>query len=377
MPEPAICILCLSTLRIPKRWTQKAVAVEVGVARNTVSVWFSKGEAKDMHSVKGDITHTRPDARHKINPTHKPIIAKLSDRQIAEHVGVAPTTVGKHRKELTVKDLQSDTRTGRDGRTINTANIGSKPKLWWKICHHKPAKAYEELAKERQRGGQGGVLLKENLPEANGQSRDQAGEAMNVSGRSVGHAKVVIANGNDELNAAVDADKLGMSTAAVDRAANLQRLHPSLAPCATQSPLPRPRRVAIRSEELAKERQGSRTDISENLHEGSYGRATDQAGEAMNVSGRSVSHAKVVIANGNEHRAATGRAKDRFRKIFRNRSMPGRRETKPANCWQRAAKWLTTRTAAATIWSQCSPSAIVRPMVGKFPGPTFASNSIH
>ena len=37
-------------------------------------------------------------------------------------------TVGKYRKELqsTVENLQSLTRTGRDGRTINTANIGRR-----------------------------------------------------------------------------------------------------------------------------------------------------------------------------------------------------------------------------------------------------------
>jgi len=53
--------------------------------------------------------------------------AKLSDRQIAEHVGVTAPMVGKYREELsaTAKDLQSDQRTGRDGRTIDTTNIGS------------------------------------------------------------------------------------------------------------------------------------------------------------------------------------------------------------------------------------------------------------
>ncbi|MBN2294876.1 MAG: ParB N-terminal domain-containing protein [Pirellulales bacterium] len=53
--------------------------------------------------------------------------AKLSDRQIAEHVGVSDFTVRKYRKELkaTARISQSDTRTGRDGRTINTVNIGT------------------------------------------------------------------------------------------------------------------------------------------------------------------------------------------------------------------------------------------------------------
>ena len=49
-----------------------------------------------------------------------------SDRQIAEHVGVSHMTVKRHRP--TVTELQSDIRTGRDGRTINTANIGQNQK---------------------------------------------------------------------------------------------------------------------------------------------------------------------------------------------------------------------------------------------------------
>jgi len=53
--------------------------------------------------------------------------AKMSDRQIAEYVGVSDVTVAKYRRELeaTSKLLKSDTRTGKDGRTTNTANIGS------------------------------------------------------------------------------------------------------------------------------------------------------------------------------------------------------------------------------------------------------------
>jgi hypothetical protein len=46
----------------------------------------------------------------------------LSDRQIADHVGVSHEMVRKHRP--TVNGCQSDLRTGKDGRTINTASIG-------------------------------------------------------------------------------------------------------------------------------------------------------------------------------------------------------------------------------------------------------------
>lgn len=55
---------------------------------------------------------------------------KKSDSQIAAHVGVAIPTVSRHRKQLesTLTILKSPERAGRDGRTINTANIGkSRP----------------------------------------------------------------------------------------------------------------------------------------------------------------------------------------------------------------------------------------------------------
>lgn len=56
--------------------------------------------------------------------------AKLSDNQIAEHVGVSHATVIKYRKELetTCQIDKSPARTGRDGRTIDTSNIGKAKK---------------------------------------------------------------------------------------------------------------------------------------------------------------------------------------------------------------------------------------------------------
>ena len=49
---------------------------------------------------------------------------KMSDSQIAEHVGVSHPFVGKIRKQLAADgSLETVTsRTGRDGRTTNTAN---------------------------------------------------------------------------------------------------------------------------------------------------------------------------------------------------------------------------------------------------------------
>lgn len=54
--------------------------------------------------------------------------AKMSDHQIAEYVGVSQPMVGKYRNDLaaTNKDYKSPARTGKDGRTIDTSNIGKK-----------------------------------------------------------------------------------------------------------------------------------------------------------------------------------------------------------------------------------------------------------
>jgi hypothetical protein len=52
-----------------------------------------------------------------------------SDEKIAKHCFVSSAFVGKLRKTLTLNGLESDpVRIGADGRTINTENIGTKPK---------------------------------------------------------------------------------------------------------------------------------------------------------------------------------------------------------------------------------------------------------
>ena len=55
-----------------------------------------------------------------------PKAAALSNRQIAEHCGVSEITVRRYRgeAEATATMSQSTLRTGRDGRTIDTAKIG-------------------------------------------------------------------------------------------------------------------------------------------------------------------------------------------------------------------------------------------------------------
>lgn len=44
---------------------------------------------------------------------------------------------------------------------------------------------YDEAAKDRQKGGQGGKMLPVNLPEAKGDARDAVGKALGVSGKSI------------------------------------------------------------------------------------------------------------------------------------------------------------------------------------------------
>lgn len=71
--------------------------------------------------------------------------AKLSDRQIAEHCGVSHATVIKIRAELesTGQIDQSPTRTGRDGRTINVANIGKASATPAEVEEYEESATYE------------------------------------------------------------------------------------------------------------------------------------------------------------------------------------------------------------------------------------------
>jgi N6-adenosine-specific RNA methylase IME4 len=76
---------------------------------------------------------------------------------------------------------------------------------------------FEAEAAARQRGGQGGILLPANLPEAigaRGEAREHAAAQVSVSPRSVEHASKVLAHGAPALVAAVDRGEVAVSTAA-------------------------------------------------------------------------------------------------------------------------------------------------------------------
>jgi hypothetical protein len=81
------------------------------------------------------------------------------------------------------------------------------------MCAARRSEFYEQQAKERM------LLGKKSDPQANlpegQQSRDAAGKAFGVSGRSVEYAKKVIDKGIPELAKAVDEGRMAVSTAAI------------------------------------------------------------------------------------------------------------------------------------------------------------------
>jgi hypothetical protein len=84
--------------------------------------WFSFGANK-----ANGLYRSNADKQRAIKAAlEHPKSQGLSDHQIADHCGVAVSTVGDWRKKSTIGNLQSSSRDrqGRDGRTINTANIG-------------------------------------------------------------------------------------------------------------------------------------------------------------------------------------------------------------------------------------------------------------
>lgn len=95
---------------------------ECNVHRGTVedARWYSLGANKThgLRRRKDDI-QTAIKRALEMRP-------QAPDGEIADHIGVARTTVLNHRKEMvaTCQIDKSSARTGRDGRTIDTSNIG-------------------------------------------------------------------------------------------------------------------------------------------------------------------------------------------------------------------------------------------------------------
>ncbi|MFI4861344.1 MAG: ParB N-terminal domain-containing protein, partial [Phycisphaerales bacterium JB063] len=101
-----------------------AIDAEVRKGTKTDAMWF----ASSANRANG-LRMTNADKKRAVMHAVKARPSE-SDNAIAKHVGVSQPTVTKYRTalEATSKVLKSNTRTTSDGRTINTANIGRKPK---------------------------------------------------------------------------------------------------------------------------------------------------------------------------------------------------------------------------------------------------------
>lgn len=132
---------------------RRHAARKADVARLRCEVHQGTREEARWYSYSANQTHglrrSNEDKRRAVLLALKhPKGAELSDGQIAEHVGVHLNTVAKYRAELTADGTTTNcvSRTGRDGRTINTANIGRRatsgdtegpqPEAEMSPCHH-------------------------------------------------------------------------------------------------------------------------------------------------------------------------------------------------------------------------------------------------
>ena len=102
--------------------------------RYTVQAIIHQGTQADAQwesyaaNSKHGLKRTNDDKRRQVMAALRhPKGVSMSDREIAQHVGVDHKTIGAYRSqlEMTGEIPQSDTRTGADGRTINTAKIGT------------------------------------------------------------------------------------------------------------------------------------------------------------------------------------------------------------------------------------------------------------
>lgn len=101
---------------------KRHIQAEIRKGGKEAAQWYAIG-ANTAHGLR----RTNADKRRAVELALKHANgAKMSDGKIAEHVGVADRTVNRIRAELepTPTLSESPTRTGRDGRTIDTSNIG-------------------------------------------------------------------------------------------------------------------------------------------------------------------------------------------------------------------------------------------------------------
>jgi biotin operon repressor len=99
-------------------------AIEANVTKGTADdAWWLSYGTNQGHGLR----RTNDDKRRAVERALQHPKG-TSDEVIAEHVGVARLTVLKYRQDLEDKGtcIKHTSRQGRDGRTINTANIGKR-----------------------------------------------------------------------------------------------------------------------------------------------------------------------------------------------------------------------------------------------------------
>lgn len=106
----------------PKKWTQKAVAEALGVAQNTVSVWFST-------NINGDNTSKpAPDARVKLTPAAKEkaveqIARGKSQAQVAADLSVSQKTISNVVKAANKQSSRARCRTIPTKPNVNSVVV--------------------------------------------------------------------------------------------------------------------------------------------------------------------------------------------------------------------------------------------------------------
>lgn len=111
-------------------------AREAGLAAVQANVWEGTRDDSFWMSLAANKDHgLRRTNEDKARAVKAALAARprLSDRAIAEHVGVTHPFVAKRRAEMTGNGYQSTVRTGRDGRKTNVSNIGKsrRPKTYF------------------------------------------------------------------------------------------------------------------------------------------------------------------------------------------------------------------------------------------------------
>lgn len=107
----------------------KAIECDVREGSQSEAIWFSCTDINDKNGKRR--TNADKEKAVKTALAHKKAVG-LSDGEIGDHCGVGHTMVAKYRNEnATLLGVKSEAaaarpRRGRDGRTINTANIGRR-----------------------------------------------------------------------------------------------------------------------------------------------------------------------------------------------------------------------------------------------------------